>query len=161
MITSVKVFKKLTNIVSEKLKKEITFQHGNTLTVVNYITNLRKENKVYPAIILFTENLTETKKEFYYEFVIPKIAICTTTVEDATEKQRLESNFEKIIFPIFEELSKELMKIHADYNLFINRVDIPYFSNDKNENKFNQLVDGCLIKNLNLKIFEEQCKNLY
>lgn len=152
MITAVKVFKGLTKKVSEKTKIDVTFQHGNTLTVVNYISKLRELKQVYPAIILFTEGLTEVNEVECYDFTIPKIAICTTTVLDATENQRLEKNFETIIFPIFKALEKEIKKVHIGFNLVINRTDIPYFSENQLENNFNQLVDGCLIRNLKIRI---------
>lgn len=152
MITAVKVLRDLTERVSEKTQIDVTFQHGNTLTVVNYITKLRESRKVYPAIILFTENLTETNYSEYVEFSIPKIAICTTTVEDATERQRLESNFENIIFPVFRELEREIKRVHLGFDLVINRTDIPYFSENQLDNKFNQLVDGCLIRNLKIRV---------
>ena len=156
MITAEKFLREVTESISAKTGIDVTFQHGNTLTVVNYITKLINTNKVYPAIIMFTEGLTEVKHRYYYEFFIPKIAICTTTVKEATERQRLEKNFEMVIFPIFEAFEKELRAKNAGYNLVINRTDIPYFSS-QNQNQFYQLVDGCLIKNLRIKIPLESC----
>jgi hypothetical protein len=151
MKTAIDILQTVTKKVSKKLNMKITFQHGHTLTVVNYITQLQKLNSnVYPAVIVFTEGIEEWRNDFC-EFKIPKIAICTLTKMDATEKQRLESNFQNNIYPIFEQLQKELQNIHYGYDLVLTRTDIPYFiSSDKNV--FNQLVDGCIVKNLKMKV---------
>jgi len=158
MKTAIDIIRQAVENVSTTLGYEVSFVHGNTLTIVNYITRLRQEglNKVYPAICLFTEGYVENQESWFVEFTIPKIAICTVSIENATEKQRLESNFTNIIYPIFEELSKELKKIHLGYNLIINRTDIPYFA-ESEANTFNQLVDGCIIKNLKIKADNMVC----
>jgi len=159
MKTAIDILKEATEKVSKTLEMDITFQHGNTLTVVNYITNLQEKGvkKVYPAVIVFTEGMTEKREEYFIEFMIPKIAICTLTKLNATEKQRLESTFQNIIYPIFESLQNTLDKLHYGFNFVLTRTDIPYFT-DENKNTFNQLVDGCIIKNLKMKAMYEQCE---
>ena len=158
MKTAVGVLKLAMEKVNKRTGMNISFEHGNTLTVVNRITELRsKGTGVYPAIILFTEGLVEMQHKYYLELKIPKIAICTMTKINATEAQRLEVTFKEIIYPIFESLQKELRRLHNGYKLVLNRTDIPYF-NDGDKNTFNQLVDGCIIKNLNIKVSYDACK---
>jgi len=157
MKNAIDILKQATELVEISLSKEIKFFHGNTITVVNYIQQLKAMKDVYPAIIVFTEGITERQNDYVIEFTIPKIAICTTTVENATEKQRLESNFANIIYPIFEAFQIELRKINSTYNLIINRTDIPFFIENSNKNTFYQLVDGCLIKNLSMKVEKTGC----
>ena len=108
------------------------------------------------AVIVFTEGMTEKQYGKYFEFMIPKIAIGTLTVLNATEKQRLETNFQKIIYPIFEELQKRLRRLHLGYDFALTRTDIPYFPEAK-KNTLNDLIDGCIIKNLKMKVSTEQC----
>lgn len=156
MITLVDILKNITKIVSEETGIELSFHHGNTLTVVNYITKLRQELRVFPAIILFTEGVYEIESIFYSEFYIPKIAICESTVDNATENQRLESNFKNIIYKIFKSFSNNLKEISLEPNLNIKRSDIPYFTTNKNENKFNQLVDGSIITDLRIQVDHEE-----
>lgn len=157
MRTAIDILKEATERVSNSLNMDVTYQHGRTETIVNYITQLQsKKSKVYPAVIVFTEGMTEHKEENWLEFMIPKIAICTLTKINATEKQRLESTFTNIIYPVFESLEKELRNLHYGYNLVVNRTDMPYFA-DANKNTLNQLVDGCVIKNLSMKVMYEQC----
>ena len=158
MRTAIDILKEATERVSKQLKMDITFQHGNTLTVVNYITSLKdRMSKVYPAVIVFTEGMIEKRDDYFIDFTIPKVAICTLTKMNATEKQRLESTFKTIIYPIFESLQRELQRLDYSYDLVLNRTDIPYFE-DTNKHKFNQLVDGCVIKNLKMKVLYEQCE---
>ena len=156
MKTAEKVLREVTDLVSNKLGINISFQHGNTQTVINHITEIVNHKEAFPSIVMFTEGLTESFDGNFYEFKIPKIAICTMTVSDATEKQRLESNFENIVYPIFKVFSDEIKKIHHGYKLIINRTDIAYTSNS-GKNEFYQLVDGCIIKDLRLKLREDEC----
>jgi len=165
MRTAIDILKEATEKVSKNLGMDITFQHGRHETVVNYIMNLQRVNdKVYPAVIVFTEGMIEKQDTYWVEFTIPKVAICTLTIENATEKQRLESNFKTIIYPIFESLQKELEKLHYGYDFVLTRTDIPYFTDinrnlqASNQHVFNQLVDGCAIKNLKMKVMYEPCE---
>lgn len=166
MITAIDIMKKAVERVNVNLKnvlhEDIKFHHGHTLTVSNYLTQLQSTgNKEFPAIIVFTENMTEKKDSLFIEFTIPKVVICTLTMPELTEKERLGSTFKKIIYPIFENLQKELEYIHFGYNLNINRVDVSYFKTEardsKTKNMFNDPVDGCIIKNLKMKIRNIQC----
>jgi len=159
MITAIDILKNITKEVSNELFMKINFHHGHTLTVVNLITELKKSGKkAYPAVIVFTEGIIEKRDKYYFEFTIPKIAICTLTKLNASDEQRLESTFKDIIYPIFENLQKKLQIINVGYDLSLTRTDIPFFLQLDNKNTFNQLVDGCIIKNLKMKVMYEQCK---
>jgi len=165
MITAIDILKKATENVSQKLKRKIDFHHGHHLTITNHITELQeKGKKQFPAVIVFTERMTEKRDKYWIEFSIPKVAICTLTKLNATEKQRLESNFKTIIYPIFESFEKELQKLHYGYDFALNRTDIPYFVAESNKpkaenaNTFNELVDGCIFPITKLKVMYEQCE---
>lgn len=106
----------------EVLHEDIKFHHGHTLTVSNYLTQLQSSGKKeFPAIIVFTENMTETINPLFIEFTIPKVVVCTLTMPELTEKERLGSTFKKIIYPIFDNLQKELEHIHYGYDLNVKR----------------------------------------
>ena len=156
MRTAIDVLRDATGKVSTTFGKDILFHHGETESVVNYITKLQKANKkAYPAVIMFTEGKFEIMRRYYLEFTIPKVAICTLTKLNATDDQRLESNFQEIIYPIFESLTAELKKLHYGYDFEPPRLDCLY--NNKMD-KFNQLVDGCFFKITNMKVIYQHCK---
>ena len=144
--------------VSQDVGFQVRFMYGNTISVVNEITMLRKRMEVYPAIILFQEGITETEHRYWYEYDIPKIAIATTTKYDLTDIQRIKSTFTNIIYPIFDAFQREVNKIDLNYETLIVRTDIPFYHETQNTNTFNQLVDGCIIRRLVIKELKERCK---
>lgn len=136
----------------------VKFMYGNTLSVVNQITTIQKVKEVYPAIILFNEGLVITDRRYYTEVNVSKMAICTLTKYDMTDRQRLESTFAKTIYPCYDAFLRRLREVSLDYELIINRADIPYFYEGNNRNTFNQLVDGCVLRPFTLKVEKVACK---
>ena len=164
MKTAISVMKQATDVVANELNKEITFIHGNTISVVSQILKLREssKNKVYPIVIVFNERIIEIEKTLFLEFTIPKIVICTNTVDDASDDQRLQTTFKNIIHPIFQSLQKELKRLHYKFDPDIKRTDIPYYDDEgKNKNPLNDLVDGCLIRDLKMKVMLDQCEDVF
>lgn len=151
------LFQSVVDKVSESVGYNVRFIYGNTLSVVNEITLLRKRMEVYPAIILFQEGIIETNKQYYTEYDIPKVAIATTTKYDLTDMQRIKTTFANVIYPIFNAFENEIKKIDLDYNLELNRTDIPFFHENQNANTFNQLVDGCIVRRFVLKVERDRC----
>lgn len=143
--------------VSEDVGFNVRFMYGSTLSVVNEITLLRRRMEVYPAIILFQEGIIETDKRYWYEYDIPKIAIATTTKYDLTDMQRINTTFQNVIYPIFDSFQKQLRIIDLNYELLLNRTDIPFYHETQNTNNFNQLVDGCIIRRFVLKEEKNRC----
>ena len=143
--------------VSEDVGFNVRFMYGSTLSVVNEITLLRRRMEVYPAIILFQEGIIETDKRYWYEYDIPKMAIATTTKYDLTDMQRINTTFQNVIYPIFDSFQKQLRIIDLNYELLLNRTDIPFYHETQNTNNFNQLVDGCIIRRFVLKEEKNRC----
>lgn len=143
--------------VSEDVNFNVKFMYGSTLSVVNEITLLRRRMEVYPAIILFQEGIVETDKRYWYEYDIPKMAIATTTKYDLTDMQRINTTFQNVIYPIFDSFQKQLRVIDLNYELLLNRTDIPFYHETQNTNNFNQLVDGCIIRRFVLKEEKNRC----
>ena len=143
--------------VSEDVGFNVRFMYGSTLSVVNEITLLRRRMEVYPAIILFQEGIVETDKRYWYEYDIPKMAIATTTKYDLTDMQRINTTFQNVIYPIFDSFQKQLRVIDLNYELLLNRTDIPFYHETQNTNNFNQLVDGCIIRRFVLKEEKNRC----
>lgn len=143
--------------VSEDVCFNVRFMYGSTLSVVNEITLLRRRMEVYPAIILFQEGIVETDKRYWYEYDIPKMAIATTTKYDLTDMQRINTTFQNVIYPIFDSFQKQLRIIDLNYELLLNRTDIPFYHETQNTNNFNQLVDGCIIRRFVLKEEKNRC----
>lgn len=143
--------------VSEDVGFNVRFMYGSTLSVVNEITLLRRRMEVYPAIILFQEGIIETEHRYWYEYDIPKIAIATTTKYDLTDMQRINTTFQNVIYPIFDSFQSQLRKVDLNYELLLNRTDIPFYHETQNTNNFNQLVDGCIIRRFVLKEEKVRC----
>lgn len=143
--------------VSEDVGFKVRFMYGSTLSVVNEITLLRRRMEVYPAIILFQEGIIEIEHRYWYEYDIPKMAIATTTKYDLTDMQRINTTFQNVIYPIFDSFQKQLRVIDLNYELLLNRTDIPFYHETQNTNNFNQLVDGCIIRRFVLKEEKDRC----
>lgn len=143
--------------VSEDVGFNVRFMYGSTLSVVNEITLLRRRMEVYPAIILFQEGIVETDKRYWYEYDIPKMAIATTTKYDLTDMQRINTTFQNVIYPIFNSFQKQLRLIDLNYELLLNRTDIPFYHENQNANTFNQLVDGCILRRFTIKEEKNRC----
>lgn len=147
--------------VSEQVGYDVKYLFGSTLSVVNQITLLQRQQDVYPAIILFQEGLTETKYPYYTEANIQKMAICTLTKYDLTDMQRIHTTFKDVIYPCYDAFLSELQKIHSGYELIINRADIQFFNESGNKHTFNQMVDGCVLRPFTMKIENKVlCKKL-
>lgn len=151
MTTTIDIMRDLTGRISEQIGYDVKFFFGSTTSVVNYIQRLNEggETAIYPAIVIFTEGLTENQSNYHIEFSILKMAIVCNTIYSLTEIERKELVFDKIVYPIFELFQKECKLLNPETT--INRIDIP-FVNENKTNTFVDLVDGCLIKNLSMKI---------
>lgn len=143
--------------VSEDVNFNVRFMYGSTLSVVNEITLLRRRMEVYPAIILFQEGIIETDHRYWREYDIPKMAIATTTKYDLTDMQRINTTFQNVIYPIFNSFQKQLRLIDLNYELLLNRTDIPFYHENQNANTFNQLVDGCILRRFTIKEEKNRC----
>jgi len=151
MTTAIDIMRDLTDRITEAIGYEVKFFFGSTTSVVNYIQRLNNggETSIYPAIVIFTEGLSENQSNYHIEFTIPKMAIVCNTVNSLTETERKELTFSKMIYPIFELFQKECKTLNP--NTVVNRIDLP-FVNENKSNTFVDLVDGCLIKNLSIKV---------
>lgn len=149
MTTAIDILEEVTARVSEELEYKVKFYAGTTQSIVNYIERMRVNMDIYPAIVVFREGMFEEQTIYGVRFSIPKIAICCYTDLNLTEKERRAVKYDTIIYPVFEELEKQLKLL--DYSTVIQRIDIP-FVNENRSNTFYDLVDGCIIKNLKMNV---------
>ena len=149
MTTAIDIIEEATATVSEKLGYKVNFYAGTTQSVINYVERLKSNMDIYPAVIVFRDGMIEETTIYGVKFTIPKIAICCYTDLNLTEKERRAVKYDTIIYPVFEELEKQLKLL--DYSAVIQRIDIP-FVNENRYNTFYDLVDGCIIKNLKMNV---------
>lgn len=157
-VTAVSIIKNCVDKI--KFQQEVNFFAGTTASVVNYIEKLKKHKDVFPAVVVFREGLFEEKTPYGFIATYPKIAIVAFTDIEMTDNERFVSRYNGIIYPIYEQLTKEILKI--DVKAKISRTDIPYVV-DNERLTFFDLVDGCVIKNLkisyeNVKKCEDMAK---
>ncbi|MDR1112791.1 MAG: hypothetical protein LBL18_03400 [Bacteroidales bacterium] len=163
METAVNIIREAVRETSLKMfdsESKITFSSGYTSTIINEITllTISGNKSPFPLIAMFTEQVTESISNNILTVTIPKIVICCRAVENLTEKQRIATSFKKVLHPIFEEFQKQLIKLNLSYNLTINRSDVPYYTESNSKSgKFNEMVDGIIIKNLKIKVLIKNC----
>lgn len=146
MTTAIDIIQQVTDNVSKRIGYDVQFFYGSTAGVEGYIQRLKiNESSVYPAIIVFTEGITELQKLYSVSFTIPKIVICCRSLPNYTEKEKKELVYDAIIYPIFELFAEELDLLQ--WGVEVNRSDIP----TANE-VFNDTVDGCFIRNLSMNV---------
>lgn len=146
MITAIDIIRDAVESVSERIGYDVQFFSGSTAGVEGYIQRLKiNESAVYPAIIVFTEGITELQKLYSVQFTIPKIVICCRSMPNYTEKEKRELVYDAIIYPIFELFAEELDMLQ--YGVEITRSDIP----TANE-VLNDTVEGCFIRNLSMDV---------
>lgn len=164
LVTAIDILRECTTKASERLKdkfaKPIHFESGYTSTIVNSLSQLVAGLDPYPIIAVFTENLIEvySKNNTILEFTVPKITIAIRTIDGLTEHQRLETNFKKVLYPIFDEFCKQLKEVNFAYDLKINKFDIAYYTESSSRaNTFNDMLDGIVIKDLKMKVLLRNC----
>ncbi|MDD6581607.1 MAG: hypothetical protein PUF10_02870 [Bacteroidales bacterium] len=165
MITAIGILSECVAKADKELRKKfrksgvfLHFESGYTSTIVNAITTLSQGHATqpYPLVAVFTEGLTEIKRNGWIEFTVPKIAIVVPTTSNKSEAQRIKENFVPILYPIFEELERQLEKVYFGYDFAVTRKDIPYFTESASKgNTYNGLIDGIVIQNLKMKVLDE------
>lgn len=146
MTTAIDIIREATENVSEAIGYDIQFFYGSSAGVESYMQRLKAgESAIYPAVIVFTEGITEIQKDYSVQFTIPKIVICCRSLQNYTELEKRELIYDAIIYPIFELLSDELDMMHQ--NVEITRSDLP----TPNE-VLNDTIEGCFIRNLSMNV---------
>lgn len=99
------------NVLLPVLNKQLTFLHGHFLEIVNTLSqyNLSKEfqDKKYPLVALIHDYEEKPNQDIVTETPIV-ILIANFTEPTLTAEQRYEKNFYPVLYPIYEELIKQL-----------------------------------------------------
>jgi len=133
----------------------IHFESGYTPTIVNSLTELcgSTSYEPYPLVAVFTEGMTEVQGTYDVSFRIPKMIIAVRSVENLTEAQRLEVSFQRVLYPIFNELERQLRSADFSYGLALERSDVPYYTETGGQaNTFNDMLDGIIVRNLSMRV---------
>lgn len=133
----------------------IHFESGYTPTVINSLTELCGSRcyDPYPLVAMFTEGMTEKRDAYCVEFHVPKMILAVRSVENLTEAQRLEVSFQRVLYPIFEELERQLALADNSYGLKLERSDVPYYTESGGQaNTFNDMLDGIIVRNLRMSV---------
>lgn len=134
------------------------FESGYTATIQKELDKLQESDEFlpYPLFAVFTEGMTEIQHQYYVEFSIPKISVAMQSVQDATERQRLDTNFKQRLYLIAEIFEDVLREIHFGYDLNITRHDVPFYTETNSvSHKAHNILDGFVIQNLKMKVLQE------
>lgn len=122
----------------DPLIEHIHYQYGHPLSIINTLTEMDNSTrafqfKKYPLVALFMDFPEDTP-------VAPnglttatvQIVIATQTIEDKTPSQRYATSFSQILYPIYEELMRQLAKSPWFFNPTVSRTktDRPFWGKE-------------------------------
>lgn len=142
----------------EKDSKLLTYLHGSSQYIENEIVIRSKSRDIYPVIALFTDGVTETSYNNVIEVSVPKIVIAIPTDKvNSSNEYKYKSSFKERLYVIYEEFEKQLKQLHFGYDFKVSKTDIVSYSNGTSGTSLNEICDGIIIKNLNIKVIENYC----
>lgn len=132
----------------------IHFESGRSLTIENTVTRLSTSTVFtpFPLVAMFTEGSTYKSDECFHYFNIQKIAIVVRDLRDATEAVRIREVFEKILYPIRDELVKQLERVNFGYKMEYECIDFTGYTDKSGAVSLNQVCDAVILRNVKLKI---------
>lgn len=136
-----------------KTRSFIRFESGRSVTIENAVTLMaRTSREPFPLVALFTEGVRQTYTPYTLEFTIPKIAIIVKTLKDADEPKKIQTTFEPVLYPIRDELLKQLESVHAGYDFKATTADLPNYTSRQQTTGLNSLCDAVIIRDLRMKV---------
>lgn len=145
------------------------YDYGRYLEVTRNLSakdgGITTKNKKYPLIWLVVPyTVVETLIGGGCEIKGMQIIIATVTKQASTTPDRYATNFIPRLYPIYDELRKQIDKsgyfIDLDFDNVHERVDQPYWDGKENSssgNLFGDFIDAIQLKNIRLKVNEETC----
>lgn len=138
-------------------KKEahfIHFESGRSQTIENAVTILSKSTvySPFPLVAMFTEGLVYKHDESFNYYSIPKIAIAVRTLINATENVKVKEVFGKILYPIRDELVRQLERLNFGYSMEYECYDFSGYTEKSGAVSLNQVCDAVILKNVKLKV---------
>lgn len=160
------------NVVGEVEKeygKHVNFLWGDWTYIANQLTMMSATPQIaeekYPVFCLFLP-FDEDKSDYRYESSTNvDLLIATTTLSRYTNEERERESFKAVLRPLYALFIKHLKKYPL---LDFERNHVPHTYSENygygargvlmsEGKKFNDLIDGIDIKNLNLKIKKLKC----
>ena len=139
---------------------------ASTLARMDKAPNLLKWQK-YPLIILKLD--TESSYTGFgntFDYTDITLYLCNITQPTYKAAERLENNFEKVLYPIYEKLIKALKKhpsirLHGNENFKHTKIDRFFWGTTQlsdSSNYVGDYLDAIEINKLNLSINNKKCK---
>lgn len=168
MIVITDIIEEVVKRVSKKLELNINYQFGDWNYISHRLIELSKNDEgekiKYPVICLFSPfDEIKTNKRYHCEVRLDFL-IAVNTLSDYTNPERSENSFKEILRPLYSSFMEEL-KNDPRFDIY---GDIPHIYSENyrygsrgimqsDGKKFNDLIDGIDIKDLELKVKKERC----
>lgn len=164
------LFKAVAAKVAAKLTFPVFFDYGRYLEIDRRLTEKAggKTTKAerFPLIWLvipFSETNGGTGE--YTELTNLQIIIAAITDPESTTPDRMNTNFKDVLYPIYEELLKQITISgyfsEIGYNIPHTKTDQPYWDGKENgtqqANMFSEFIDAIQLKNIRLTVNETTC----
>lgn len=161
------------NLVSDLKEKDelitgVHYMHGHILEIINILTQKDQSEeyrfKKYPLVALLQD--FEERQTYEYVEANLNVLIIKGTMEDYTAGQRYDFNFRPFLYPIYQELLKQLSKTgyilsYAPQRIHHTKIDRVFWGAQgrygNTANIGNDFLDAIEIKNLKLKFIKEKC----
>lgn len=154
--------------VSDSLDTNVNYQFGDwdyiSHQLMEYSKSEEWEAKKYPVICLFSPfDEVKVNKRYHCEVKLDFL-IAVNTISEYTNEERSEYSFKEVLRPIYNSFIKELKK-DIRFDVY---GEIPHIYSENyrygsrgvmqsDGKKFNDLIDGIDIKELELKVNKEKC----
>lgn len=147
----------------------VYFDYGRYIEVTRNLTSksaaIASKNNKYPLIwLVYPFTVQETIAGVGVEILDMQIIIATITTAASTTPQRMEENFIPKLYPIYQELKKQIDNSgffsDIDFDNVHKRIDQPYWDGKDGSsvaNMFNDYIDAIQLKNIRLQVNEETC----
>src|SRR5699024_10136423 len=149
----------------------VHYQHGHILEIVDLLTQKDQSQTYkydkYPLVALlqdFPERITVDSNRFVEANL--NILIVKSTLEEYTADKRYDENFKPFLYPIYNELLKQINKsaytlTYSPYRIRHTKIDRLFWGRQgrygNTANIANDKLDAIEIQNLNLKFIREKC----
>lgn len=167
---AVDVFRDISMGVSKELSIDINYQFGDWPYMAKVLQAMSKSHltsgKKYPLIGLFSP-FTEDRSDATHNSLRLSFLIATATKKEYTNEERLQYSFKDILHPVYDSFIRNIKKnryLSLDYSGVVKHdyVDNYRYGNSgiygEGSNKFDDMIDGIDITNLEVKIIKNSCR---
>lgn len=167
---AVDVFRNIVAGVSEDIGIEVNYQFGDWQYMAKTLQAMSKSHltsgKKYPIIGLFSP-FTEYRSDATHNLLRLSFLIATATKKEYTNEERLQYSFKDILHPVYDSFMRNIKKdryLSIDYSGVVKHdyVDNYRYGSSgvygEGSNKFDDMIDGIDITNLEVKIIKNNCR---